>query len=48
MPLIPALMRQRQAISEFEASLFYSVSSRIAKGIHRETCKNRLILITVF
>jgi hypothetical protein len=32
MPLIPALGRQ---ISEFEASLFYKVSSRIARDIQR-------------
>ena len=31
-PLIPALGRQRQEISEFETSLVYRVSSRIAKA----------------
>jgi hypothetical protein len=35
MPLIPSLERQRQAISEFEASLVYRVSSRTAKAIQR-------------
>jgi hypothetical protein len=34
-PLIPALGRQRQAISEFEASLVYRVSSRTARGTQR-------------
>jgi hypothetical protein len=34
-PLIPALGRQRQAISEFEASLVYKVSSRTARAIQR-------------
>jgi hypothetical protein len=33
MPLIPALERQRQ--EEFEASLFYRVSSRIARATQR-------------
>jgi hypothetical protein len=32
-PLIPALRRQRQQISEFEASLVYKVSSRTARAI---------------
>jgi hypothetical protein len=35
MPLIPALGRERQAISEFEASLLYKVSSRTARAIQR-------------
>jgi hypothetical protein len=37
MPLIPALgrQRQRQAISEFEASLVYKVSSRTARATQR-------------
>jgi hypothetical protein len=34
-PLIPALGRQRQRISEFEASVFYRVSSRTARAIQR-------------
>ena len=34
-PLIPALGRQRQADSEFEASLVYRVSSRTARIIQR-------------
>jgi hypothetical protein len=34
-PLIPALGRQRQAISEFEASLVYRVSSRTARATQR-------------
>jgi hypothetical protein len=34
-PLIPALGRQRHAISEFEASLLYKVSSRTARAIQR-------------
>ena len=36
-PLIPALGRQRQADSEFEASLVYRVSSRTAKAIQRNS-----------
>ena len=35
-PLIPALRKQRQAISEFEASLVYKVSSRTARAIKRK------------
>jgi hypothetical protein len=35
MPLVPALGRQRQAISEFEASLVYKVSSRTARATQR-------------
>jgi hypothetical protein len=35
MPLIPALRRQRQAISEFKASLVYRVSSRTARATQR-------------
>jgi hypothetical protein len=35
MPLIPALGRQRQADFEFEASLVYRVSSRIARATQR-------------
>jgi hypothetical protein len=35
MPLIPALGRQRQRISEFEASLVYRVSSRTARATQR-------------
>jgi hypothetical protein len=34
-PLIPALGRQRQADSEFEASLVYRVSSRTARATQR-------------
>jgi hypothetical protein len=34
-PLIPALRRQGQTISEFEASLVYKVSSRTARAIQR-------------
>jgi hypothetical protein len=34
-PLIPALGRQRQGISEFEASLVYKVSSRTARATQR-------------
>jgi hypothetical protein len=34
-PLITALGRQRQAISEFEASLVYKVSSRTARATQR-------------
>jgi hypothetical protein len=34
-PLIPALGRQRQAISELEASLVYRVSSRTARATQR-------------
>jgi hypothetical protein len=33
--LIPALRRQRQAISEFKASLVYRMSSRTARAIQR-------------
>jgi hypothetical protein len=35
MPSIPALGRQRQVISEFEASLVYRVSSRTARATQR-------------
>jgi hypothetical protein len=35
MPLIPALGRQRQAVSESEASLVYKASSRTARAIQR-------------
>jgi hypothetical protein len=35
MPLIPALGRQRQTDSEFEASLVYRVSSRTARATQR-------------
>jgi hypothetical protein len=35
MPLIPALWRQRQEISEFQASLIYKVSSRTSRDIQR-------------
>jgi hypothetical protein len=35
MPLIPALGRQRQAISKFEASLVYRVSFRTARATQR-------------
>jgi hypothetical protein len=35
MPLIPALGRQRQRISEFEASLVYRVSFRTARATQR-------------
>ena len=35
MPFIPALRRQRQWISEFEASLVYRVSSRTARATRR-------------
>jgi hypothetical protein len=35
MPLIPALGRQRQRISEFKASLVYRVSPRTAKATQR-------------
>jgi hypothetical protein len=34
-PLIPALGRQRQRISEFEASLVYRVSYRTVRAIQR-------------
>ena len=38
MPLIPALRRQRQAgLSEFEARLVYSLSSRTTRDTHKET-----------
>jgi hypothetical protein len=35
MPLIPALGRQKQANSEFKASLVYRVSSRTARATQR-------------
>jgi hypothetical protein len=34
-PLIPALGRKRQVISEFEVSLVYKVSSRTARATQR-------------
>jgi hypothetical protein len=39
MPFIPALRRQRQWISEFEASLVYKVSSRTARAIQRNSLR---------
>jgi hypothetical protein len=36
-PLIPALRKQRQAISEFEASLVYKVSSRTVRATQRNS-----------
>jgi hypothetical protein len=33
--VVPALERQRQRISEFEASLVYKVSSRTTRAIQR-------------
>ena len=41
MPLIPALGRQRQVISEFEASLVYRVSSRTARATQRNPVLNK-------
>jgi hypothetical protein len=40
-PLIPALGRQRQAISEFEANLVYKVSSRTARATQRNPVKEK-------
>jgi hypothetical protein len=39
--LIPALSKQRQAISKFEASLVYKVSSRAARAIQKPCLKKR-------
>ena len=41
--MIPALGRQRQGrqISEFEASLVYRVSSRIARAIQRNSASKK-------
>jgi hypothetical protein len=41
MSLIPALGRQRQAISEFKASLVYKVSSRTARAQRNPVSKNQ-------
>jgi hypothetical protein len=41
MLLIPALWRQRQADFEFEASLVYKVSSRIARAIQRNPVQKK-------
>jgi hypothetical protein len=38
-PLIPALRKQRQVDSEFEASLVYKVSSRTARAIKKPCLK---------
>jgi hypothetical protein len=35
-PLIPAFGRQRRGISEFETSLVYKVSCRLARAIQRK------------
>jgi hypothetical protein len=41
-PLISALRRQRQAdICEFEGSLIYRVSSKSARGTHRNPVSKR-------
>ena len=40
-PVIPALGRQRQEISEFEASLVYRVSSRTARAIQRNPVEKK-------
>jgi hypothetical protein len=42
MPLIPALQRQRQVDFEFEASLVYKVSSRIATAIQRNPVSKKI------
>jgi hypothetical protein len=52
-PLIPALGRQRQADSEFEASLVYRVSSKTARATQKNpenpVWKNKTkIVFTVF
>jgi hypothetical protein len=41
MPLIPALGRQRQVISEFEASLVYRMSSRTARATQRNPISDK-------
>jgi hypothetical protein len=38
MPLIPEIGRQRQVISEFEASLVYKVSPRTTRVTQRKPC----------
>ena len=38
-PLIPALWRKRQAISEFDASLVYKIISRTARGMSSSRTK---------
>lgn len=46
---IPALERQRQEdLSEFQASLIYSVSSRIAKTTLRETLSTKSKKVQLF
>jgi hypothetical protein len=41
MPLIPALRRQRQKITELEASLVYRLSSRTARATQRNPGPNK-------
>jgi hypothetical protein len=41
MPLIPALGRRGRRVSEFEASLVYRVSSRIARATQRNSVSER-------
>jgi hypothetical protein len=41
-PLIPALVRQRQRISEFEASLIYRVSFRTARTTQRNPVSKKI------
>ena len=43
MPLIPALRRQRQAISEFDASVVYKIISRTARGMSSSRTKKPCI-----
>jgi hypothetical protein len=48
MPLIPALWRQRQAISEFQTSLVYKVSSRTARATQRNYVSKKIIFINTY
>jgi hypothetical protein len=46
-PLIPALRRQRQVISEFKSSLVYKVSSRTATDTQKNPVLTPQIIIII-
>jgi hypothetical protein len=42
MPLIPALKRQQEDFCEFEPTLVYKASSKIAKTVKQRNCVERI------
>jgi hypothetical protein len=48
MPLNPAVGRQRQGISEFEARLIYRTSSRRARATQRKPCLKKYAYKYIF